>query len=175
MSPLRRPTGTDRALRKSAGLRYRAPALLIDALVALPVISLAYALGIFDSRLFKVPDDWFWSEWILGFWLDERQVILAPLISWWGLSIVIATIAEALDSRSLGGRFFGLVVSDKSGFKIGSQLAIWRGLGALLNSLSLGLGYLWILVSNHRRGWHDGVSGTLVLRDRVGEAPEDTL
>lgn len=164
-----------RTLLQSAGLRYRAPALLIDALVALPFIALGYALGIFETRLFKVPDDWFWSEWVLGFWLDEHWVILAPLVSWWLLSIVIVSVCEARFARSFGGRILGLLVTDKSGFNIGPHLAIRRALGAVLNSLGLGLGYLWILVSSTRRGWHDTLSATIVLRDRVGEASADTL
>lgn len=164
-----------RAQQQIAGLRYRIPALLIDALVALPFIALGYAFGIFDGRIFKVPAGWFWSEWLLGFWLDERHVILAPMGGWLLLSIAIASASEALCARSIGGRILGLVVTDKSGFKIGPNLAIRRALGAVLNSLALGLGYLWIWVSSSRRGWHDGVSGTVVLRGRVGEAPKDTL
>lgn|GEM_PF-3351019 len=160
---------------QSAGLRYRAPALLIDALVALPFVALGYACGIFETRLFKLPADWFWSEWLLRFWLDERRVILWPLLGWWLLSIAIASVCEARYSRSFGGRILGLVVTDTSGFKIGPHLAIRRALGAVLNGLGLGLGYLWILVSSTRRGWHDVVSATIVLRDRVGEAPADTL
>lgn len=159
----------------SAGLRYRAPALLIDALIALPLIALGYAFGIFDARLFRVPADWFWSEWLLKFWLDERGVILAPLLSWWLLSVAITSVCEARFSRSFGGRVLRLVVTDRAGFKIGPSLAIRRAVGAVLNSLGLGLGYLWILVSSTRRGWHDILSATVVLRDRVGEAPADTL
>lgn len=175
MSATSPQTAPQRGQLVSAGLRYRLPALAIDVLAGFPLVAFGYWVGVFDTRIFRVPAGWFWSEWLLKFWLDERRVIVLPLLGWVLLSVVISSVSEALAARSFGGRIIGLVVIEKSGIKIGPLLAFWRAWGALLNALALGLGYLWILVSSNRRGWHDAVSATYVVRDSVGEAPADTL
>jgi uncharacterized RDD family membrane protein YckC len=36
-------------------------------------------------------------------------------------------------------------------------------IGYLLGFVSLGFGFLWILVSDRRQGWHDLLAGTYVI------------
>jgi uncharacterized RDD family membrane protein YckC len=142
---------------------------MIDSTPAALMVAAGFALGVFDSDIFQPPADWFWSEWVFKFWLDERAVILVPLATWIVLSIVWTSVWEAVGARSLGGRILGLLVVDRSGLRIGSLPAFRRALGAALNVATLGLGYGWILTSSYRRGWHDWLSGTVVVRDGVGE------
>lgn len=41
--------------------------------------------------------------------------------------------------------------------------ALWRGLACALTLLSLGLGYLWLLLDPKRQTLHDKLAGTLVV------------
>jgi uncharacterized RDD family membrane protein YckC len=49
----------------------------------------------------------------------------------------------------------------------GSSLTFWQALRRFvcyfLSALALYVGYLWVLVDNRRQGWHDKLSGTIVV------------
>lgn len=58
-----------------------------------------------------------------------------------------------------------LKVRQRSGGIAGRGQMILRVLFAWTIPLTLGLSYLWILISPERRGWHDVLSMTYVVRD----------
>lgn len=148
-----------------AGLPRRIVALLIDALPALLFVVVFYAVGIFESDIFMPPDEWFWTEWLLEAWLENPGQFIIPGATFVVLATATTFSVEALSGTSLGGRVLGLRVVDRGGFDAGGWQTLWRAIGALLNIASLGLGYLWILVSRYRRGWHDLLSSTVVVHD----------
>ncbi|MGM0556018.1 MAG: RDD family protein [Myxococcota bacterium] len=148
-----------------AGLLRRLPAIAVDALPALLVVWILYAVGVFDSAVLRPPEDWFWSEWLLNYWLDAPTVLLLPPATFLLLAIMTCAGAEAVLGRSLGGRLLGLRVLDKDGFEVGGGRVLLRALGSALNVATLGLGYAWIVVSRYRRGLHDILAGTVVVRD----------
>jgi uncharacterized RDD family membrane protein YckC len=125
-----------------------------------------YATGIFDAAVFDPPEGWFWSEWLLKYWLDDPTVLLLPPAGFFILAILTCAGAESVLGRSFGGRLLGLRVLDKDGFEVGGGRVVLRAVGSVLNVATLGLGYLWILTSRYKRGFHDLISGTVVVRDR---------
>jgi uncharacterized RDD family membrane protein YckC len=149
----------------TAGLSRRLAALLLDAIPAAFIVICCFAVGWFDSSIVRPARGWFWTEWAFQFWLDDRQALVAPVASFFGLGILWTTIWEAIWGRSPGAKVMGLLVVDRSAFRVSAARASIRGLGAALNICSLGLGYLWIFVSSYRRGWHDLLSGTFIVRD----------
>lgn len=151
---------------ETAGLMRRLPAIAVDVLPALLLVWVFYAVGIFDSAIFRPPDDWFWTEWLLKYWLDNPSVIVLPAATIVGMGILTSATAEAINGRSLGGRLLGLRVIDKKGFEVGTGRIAVRALGSILNVGTLGLGYLWVFVSRYRRGLHDFIAGTVVIHDR---------
>jgi uncharacterized RDD family membrane protein YckC len=58
------------------------------------------------------------------------------------------------------------VVRDKDGGPLGWGSAILRLIGYTINSIIFGLpiGWLWILFDSRRRGWHDLIGGTVVVK-----------
>ena len=58
------------------------------------------------------------------------------------------------------------VVRDRDGGPIGWGSAILRFIGYTINSIVFGLpiGWLWILFDSRRRGWHDLIGGTVVVK-----------
>lgn len=54
----------------------------------------------------------------------------------------------------------------------GAPLTGWQGLGRYLgyvvSALPFGLGFLWVAFDPRKRGWHDLLAGTVVIRPRRG-------
>mgnify|MGYP006299115717 CR=1 FL=1 len=150
----------------TAGLLRRLPAIVIDSLPAVLITAAGYALGVFDASVFQPKQGWFWTEWLLRFWLDSPWVLLSPALTIVLLAMITSAGFEALWSTSLGGRLLGLRVVDDRDFDITPARAGLRLLAALVNVATLGLGYLWMFVSRYRRGWHDLLTGSYVVVDR---------
>jgi uncharacterized RDD family membrane protein YckC len=64
-----------------------------------------------------------------------------------------------------GMRMLGLkVVRDKDGGPISTGQAVLRLIGYWVSSLVFYLGYIWIFIDKRRRGWHDLIAGTVVVK-----------
>jgi uncharacterized RDD family membrane protein YckC len=64
-----------------------------------------------------------------------------------------------------GMRLFGLrVVRDRDGGPLGWGEAILRLVGFWVSSFVLYLGFAWILIDKRRRGWHDLIAGTVMVK-----------
>jgi uncharacterized RDD family membrane protein YckC len=74
-----------------------------------------------------------------------------------------------LFDQTIGKVLMGLRVIKADGSHMDLRTATWR---FLLNIIGVGpvfLGYLWVLVDNRRRAWHDILAGTYVIyeEDRI--------
>ncbi|MGH7845026.1 MAG: RDD family protein [Candidatus Binatia bacterium] len=72
---------------------------------------------------------------------------------------------HAMAGRTLGKWLLGLRVVGPNRSPITYRQSLKRWIGYFLSAF-LGLGFLWILISRERRGWHDYLAGTWVIRDR---------
>ena len=72
----------------------------------------------------------------------------------------------ALEGQTPGMRFLGLRLEWNGTPRIGARRANRRLLGLIVAILPLGLGLLGILLSDRRRGLHDRIAGTEVVRDQ---------
>jgi uncharacterized RDD family membrane protein YckC len=68
-----------------------------------------------------------------------------------------------LVGQTLGQRIMGVQVVRLDGRSIGVTRSLVRWLGYLFCALTLGIGFLWVLVDDRRMGWHDKFAGTTVL------------
>ncbi len=65
-----------------------------------------------------------------------------------------------------GMRMLGLkVVRDTDGGPITGTQALLRLIGYWVSGVVMYLGYIWIFVDKRRRGWHDLIAGTVVIRE----------
>jgi uncharacterized RDD family membrane protein YckC len=71
----------------------------------------------------------------------------------------------ALVGQTPGMRFLSIHLDADGSREIGLRRAIRRVLAIPVSLLPLGLGFLAILLSPERRGWHDRIAGTTVLYD----------
>jgi uncharacterized RDD family membrane protein YckC len=64
-----------------------------------------------------------------------------------------------------GMRAFQLyVVRDRDGGPISTGQAILRLIGYWIDGVVLYLGFIWILIDSRKRGWHDLIAGTVVIK-----------
>lgn len=56
------------------------------------------------------------------------------------------------------------VVRDSDGGPIGGGQAFLRLLGYWVNGIAFYIGFIWVFVDARRRGWHDLIAGTLVVK-----------
>jgi uncharacterized RDD family membrane protein YckC len=72
----------------------------------------------------------------------------------------------ATRGQTPGMRLFGIrVVHDSDGTAIGWGTAVLRLLGYWVSGFFFSLGYIWMFFDSRRRGWHDLIAGTVVVKD----------
>lgn len=102
------------------------------------------------------------------------------------LAFFIVQIVFWCQGRSIGKAIFGMrVVSSHDGNKLGPWMMLLREVIVKKASSVLLLGYIWILIDDYNRSWHDKILETYVVDERAtiraglnstypdgGEAPE---
>jgi uncharacterized RDD family membrane protein YckC len=92
--------------------------------------------------------------------LDAVLVVLIPLV------IAIYYIGSwALTGATVGKWLLGLRVVRADGTPPTVVRSIIRFVGYGISAIVFFLGYLWVLVDDERRAWHDDMAGTWVVYD----------
>ncbi|HEX5827274.1 MAG TPA: RDD family protein [Candidatus Limnocylindrales bacterium] len=141
-----------------AGLGARFVAYLIDGFIAGVIVTLL--------SLVLVP--------MLGLTANDGEVSgigAAALTVYIGIVFLVALLYFPFfwqrDGQTPGMKLFNIrVVRDRDGGKIGWGSAILRLIGYTINSIVFGLpiGWLWAAIDSRRRGWHDLIGGTVVIK-----------
>jgi len=72
----------------------------------------------------------------------------------------------ARGGQTPGMRVFGIrVVRDSDGGRVGVGSAIMRLLGVWVSAAVFYIGFIWVFTDKRRRGWHDLMAGTVVIKD----------
>ncbi len=147
-----------------SGFWRRSAAAFIDLLLILPVSLLLCkvagslsGLGLPASRIRG-----------MDFWLDLFLASDATLIGAIGLTIAIAWIYSFVFhvtmGRTIGMAVMKLRIIDVYGDEPSTPRAMARTTGYILGVASLGLGFIWIAFDSEKRGLHDWLSGTYVVK-----------
>lgn len=143
------------ANRMEAGFWRRAGAYTIDLLVgyaAVWVVSSIAGIGVSMALGGKIDSAT----------IDMLQSIpLLLLLTAWPMYFALAESSAA--QATLGKRAMGLIVTDREGLRIPFPRALGRHVAALLNYLSLMVGWLFVAVPVQKRGFHDYLAGTRVV------------
>lgn len=127
-------------------------AYILDSLILLVVVLIA--------MLVAIP---------LGLAAGGRSAAFAPIFLG-VLFVIVVSVAYfpffwARGGQTPGMRPFNLrVVRDVDGGPIGAGQAILRLVGYWINGLVFYIGFIWVFVDVRRRGWHDLIAGTLVVK-----------
>lgn len=125
----------------------RLVAYILDTIIIAVGVILAVIVGLLVTAI--VP--------VLGIPL----LILAVLI----ISVGYFPYFWVRGGQTLGMRPFHLyVVRDKDGGPVGAGAAILRLIGYWIDGLVFYLGFIWILIDKRKRGWHDLIAGTVVVK-----------
>jgi uncharacterized RDD family membrane protein YckC len=116
----------------------------------------------------------------LGFWIrllawviDIVLIsVIQLLLARFGLNIlalfvgpVYTVLLIGLKGQTLGKMALGIVVINELGEVPGLWKAVLREIvGKLISGIALGLGYAWIGWDQEKRGWHDHIASTWVVR-----------
>lgn len=148
----------------AAGFWRRLGAAIVDVAVILPV---ALILSWLAGQLAGVhlPES---RHYGVDFWLDLLLSSDPALLGMLGLLLATAAIYAAIFqitwAATPGMRMLGLVIIDLYGDPPSVLRSIARTAGYLLSVATLGLGFLWIGFDRERRGLHDWLSGTHVVK-----------
>lgn len=136
----------------------RLVAYIIDGLIVFAVVALAMLAWV--------------TLWLVTGGLDSGGMDLASGLGL-GLTIAFVTVLTlayfpwfwARRGATPGMKAMGLkVVRDADGGPISGGQAVLRLIGYWISGAVFYLGYIWILVDKRRRGWHDLIAGTVVIK-----------
>lgn len=92
-------------------------------------------------------------------WVLSRSSLL---IVW----ILYSMIMDCSNRQgTLGKQLMGLKVTDDYGQRISFVKSMGRNISKIISYIFLGLGFFWILFDKHKKGWHDKIANTLVVRN----------
>ncbi len=132
------------------GFWLRFGATSVDILILLVI---QFALQILTG--FEQPAEFDWTS-------EIRRFLVGTLVS--GIYEVL-TIASAWQATP-GKLIWGLKVIDRSGNRISLSRSLGRFLAKYLSSLCFGIGYLMVAFDARKRGLHDRLAGTYVIKSR---------
>jgi uncharacterized RDD family membrane protein YckC len=144
-----------------AGYGERLVAYIIDGLILgaiFVVLSIFLIAGIIGGIDISDPRNPELSGGAVG-------VILLWLLAIFVVSILYFPFFWARGGQTPGMRAFGIrVVRDRDGGPIGWGSALLRLLGYWVAGLVFYIGYVWMFFDSRRRGWHDLIAGTVVVK-----------
>lgn len=148
----------------AGGFWRRLGAGLVDLGVILPVaLILAWIAGQITGV--HLPES---RHYGLDFWLDLLLGSDPALLGTLGLTVATAAIYVSIFqitwAATPGMRILGLGIIDLYGDPPSVPRSILRTASYLVSAATLGLGFLWIGFDRERRGLHDWLSGTHVVK-----------
>lgn len=120
-----------------------------------------------DLTVILLASGLFWlSTFMMGVGVSEHHIFQLLIALTIAIGIIYLTVTVTLVSRTFGMMFVGThVINNNNGAHPSIFQAALRGVGYMLCIALLGLGFGWIIFDREKRGLHDIVSGTLVVRD----------
>ena len=142
------------------GFFRRAAAFLIDLAV---ILLLCMLMGIMSYIGYKVglsahnrPLAWYNAGPLLSF----------LTLAWIGLATAYFVVFHGMDGRTIGKWLLGLRVVGEDREPVSYRRALLRWIGTVgLGTASFGLAFFWILWQREKRGWHDFLARTWVIRE----------
>jgi uncharacterized RDD family membrane protein YckC len=140
------------------GFWRRGFAFLVDAVVVILLSTLMFLLSFIGYKVGLAGHGRSIS------WETATPLILILTCGWIVLATVYFVMFHGMEGKTIGKWMFRLRVvgADQSAITYRRALLRWVG---TLGFAPAGLGFLWILWSREKRGWHDFLARTWVIRD----------
>jgi len=99
-------------------------------------------------------------------WHNAGTLLSFLMLAWLGLATAYFVVFHGMDGKTIGKWLLGLRVVGAERQPVGYRQALLRWVGTVgLGAASLGLAFLWILWQREKRGWHDFLARTWVIRE----------
>ncbi|HYO44412.1 MAG TPA: RDD family protein [Candidatus Limnocylindrales bacterium] len=130
-------------------------AYLVDGFItSLLMIVVAFVLGTVVGLAGSAGRDFIVGLGIILFFLAFLGIWLLYFPFFWGRG-----------GQTPGAKLMKIrVVSDEDGSPIGMGTGFVRLFGYFVSGLVFSVGFIWILIDLRRRGWHDLIAGTCVVK-----------
>jgi uncharacterized RDD family membrane protein YckC len=151
-----------------AGFGRRFGAYAIDVI---PITVLVWAIFYYGTNYGEVWDAYFSvapgeavDPEVRSKFLHQRNVLRDTAM---GVYIIYCTFMEASTwSGTLGKRLMGIRVATLRGEPLSLRRSFKRNIFKFVSAGVFALGFIWILLSKTKQGWHDSFAATLVLPGR---------
>jgi len=153
------------------GLPTRCVSSAIDGVLPTVALFLMIKIDIVQLTFLEPEPGLFLIDVVLKRFFEQPWPFLRLPLTWMLLWSGLALVGYATVRSSLGKWMMGLTIRQSNGDIASAWRMLIRVFWSWLPALTLGLAYLWIVVSPQRRGWHDILSGTLVVRDERDPTP----
>lgn len=90
--------------------------------------------------------------------------------AWFVMALAYFTILHHRFGQTIGKSLLGLQVQTLDAERVGTLRSLVRALGYAVSSSFLGFGFLLVALTPRKRGWHDFLAGTCVVRRAREEA-----
>ena len=148
-----------------AGFASRLIAYAIDTIIAITGISIIWWLINATIELLKVQevlDALGWTGKFATLFTPNDYFVLLGFVFIIGVGIYQVFLLS-LATRTIGKALMGLQVVPLKGGRIGVLQATLRYLGYIVSIIPIFFGFIWILLSRRRQGWHDKIARTCVI------------
>ncbi|MCF8054724.1 MAG: RDD family protein [Deltaproteobacteria bacterium] len=135
------------------GFLQRAVAMLIDFGILMLIYLLLFLTEVFITGYAPQTRYWHWEE--------HSPTLLLMMIF---LNMVYFTYFHCVTGQTPGKRMMALQVMTVGGGRLSVGRALLRWCGYVPSKWFFFLGFIWVLGNRKKRGWHDFIAGTVVVR-----------
>ncbi|MGH7873985.1 MAG: RDD family protein [Candidatus Binatia bacterium] len=96
---------------------------------------------------------------------NAGPLMLFLTFGWAFLTTAYFVVFHGMDGKTVGKWLLGLRVIAGGKAPVTYRQAFLRWLATIVVTIPLGIGIFWILLSREKRGWHDRIARTWVIRD----------
>ena len=96
---------------------------------------------------------------------NAGPLVLFLSLGWAFLTTAYFVVFHGMDGQTVGKWLLGLRVIGAGKVPVSYRQAFLRWLATIVVTIPLGIGIFWILLSGEKRGWHDRIARTWVIRD----------
>jgi uncharacterized RDD family membrane protein YckC len=142
------------------GFFRRAGACLIDLMVIILLFALMGLMAYIGYKVGLAAHDRLIS------WTNAAPLMTYLSFAWVGLTTAYFVVFHGMEGQTIGKWLLGLRVVGEGQARLTHRRALLRWIGAVgFGFVSFGLSFLWILWQREKRGWHDFLAHTWVIRD----------
>jgi uncharacterized RDD family membrane protein YckC len=94
----------------------------------------------------------------------DESVMTMLMLAWFVMATIYFTVLHASYGRTIGKALLGIEVRTLHLGKLGVGRALLRTLAYAASSSFLGFGFVLAALTPRKRGWHDFIAGTCVIR-----------